>query len=89
MAVSRAKHGAGVTLTSSERKAFLAARAQSEPAIREAREALAKRLRGAAHTPSASLPASLTLLYESCDGKLCLFQTADGHLSAVDSSRLA
>lgn len=29
------------------------------------------------------------LVYESRDGRLCLFEDAQGHLSAVDSSRLA
>ena len=34
-------------------------------------------------------PAKITLLYESRDGKLCLFQDAQGHLTAVRSSQLA
>ena len=32
--------------------------------------------------------ASFERLYESCDEKLVLFETRDGHLVAVDSSRL-
>ena len=38
---------------------------------------------------SRSAPARLMRLYESRDGKLCLFESADGHLAAVDSSKLA
>ena len=34
-------------------------------------------------------PAKLSLLYESADGRLCLFEDALGHLSAVRASRLA
>lgn len=34
-------------------------------------------------------PSRFDLLYESDDGKLCLFETHDGHLSAVPSSLLA
>lgn len=33
--------------------------------------------------------ARFSLIYESEDGKLCLFQDADGHLTAVRASRLA
>ena len=34
-------------------------------------------------------PARITLLYESRDKKLCLFEDAHGHLTAVRASRLA
>lgn len=34
-------------------------------------------------------PAQITLLYESKDKKLCLFEDAQGHLTTVRSSRLA
>lgn len=34
-------------------------------------------------------PAQITFLYESRDGKLCLFEDADGHLTAVRASKLA
>lgn len=34
-------------------------------------------------------PARLRKLYESHDGKLCLFECGEGHLAAVDASRLA
>ena len=34
-------------------------------------------------------PAKISLLYESKDGRLCLFEDALGHLSAVRASRLA
>ena len=37
--------------------------------------------------PSAEM-ARFSLLYESRDGRLCLFQDADGHLVAVDASKL-
>lgn len=37
----------------------------------------------------ATSPAKLSLLYESADGRLCLFEDALGHLSAVRASRLA
>ena len=33
-------------------------------------------------------PARITLLYESRDGKLCLFEDAEGHLVAVRAARL-
>ena len=34
-------------------------------------------------------PAKITFLYESRDGRLCLFQDANGHLTAVRASKLA
>jgi len=33
--------------------------------------------------------ATFKLIYESRDGKLCLFEDAEGHLTAVNSKRLA
>ena len=40
-------------------------------------------------TEEASVPlARITLLYESRDGRFCLFEDADGHLAAVDASKL-
>ena len=39
--------------------------------------------------PEALAPAKITLLYESRDKKLCLFEDANGHLTAVRSIRLA
>ena len=35
------------------------------------------------------VPTRVTLLYESRDGRLCLFEDAKGHLYAVPASRLA
>ena len=32
--------------------------------------------------------ARFTLLYESRDGRFCLFEDAEGHLAAVDASKL-
>lgn len=32
--------------------------------------------------------AAISLIYESRDGRLCLFEDAQGHISAVDSARL-
>ncbi len=34
-------------------------------------------------------PANFQMLYESRDGKFCLFETREGHLSAVKASRFA
>ena len=34
-------------------------------------------------------PAKITLVYESDDGKLCLFEDGDGHLTAVRAENLA
>ena len=34
-------------------------------------------------------PSQFTLIYESRDGKLCLFQDKDGHLTAVRAEKLA
>ena len=39
-----------------------------------------------AHTTA---PARFGMLYESRDGKLCLFESSEGHLAAVKASRLA
>ena len=40
-------------------------------------------------TEAAAVPlARITLLYESRDGRFCLFEDADGHLAAVDASKL-
>ena len=44
-----------------------------------------------ANPSDSALPAlaRISLLYESRDGKFCLFEDANGHLSAVRSARLA
>ncbi len=34
-------------------------------------------------------PAQFVLIYESRDGKLCLFEDSDGHLTAVRAEKLA
>ncbi len=34
------------------------------------------------------IPGRFSLIYESEDGRLCLFEDAEGHLSAVDARRL-
>ncbi len=34
------------------------------------------------------IPGRFSLLYESDDGRLCLFEDVEGHLSAVDARRL-
>lgn len=86
---ARGKHGASTLPTSPARRAFLAARAQSAPAIGAAREALCARMREAAAESPADVPGAFSLLYESQDSRLCLFQTADGHLCAIDSAKLA
>ena len=39
-------------------------------------------------TAATNTPARIKLLYESRDGRLCLFEDADGHVTAVRSSRL-
>lgn len=33
--------------------------------------------------------AQFSLIYESSDGRLCLFEDAEGHITAVRASRLA
>ena len=34
-------------------------------------------------------PGRFTLIYQSKDGKMCLFEDADGHLTAVRAEKLA
>ena len=34
-------------------------------------------------------PGNFSLIYESSDGRLCVFETRDGHVTAVDAARLA
>lgn len=41
----------------------------------------------AAHRPA--LPGAFQLLYQSRDGRLCLFESKEGHLSAIDAAKLA
>ena len=36
-----------------------------------------------------AIPARITLLYESDDGRLCLFEDAQGHVTAVPAALLA
>ena len=36
-----------------------------------------------------SLPAQISLVHESADGRLCLFQDAEGHYTVVRADRLA
>ena len=86
---ARGKHGASSGVTGAGRKAFLAARAQSTPAIQAARDSLTSRFETAGERGASGAPGAFSLLYESEDGRLRLFQTSDGHLCAVDSSRLA
>lgn len=38
--------------------------------------------------PASHSPATFSLLYESSDGRLCVFEDAAGHLSAVDASHM-
>lgn len=47
----------------------------------------APRVESAPESPNAL--ARFTLLYESRDGRLCLFQDHEGHLTSVDSARFA
>ena len=42
-----------------------------------------------AHEQSEFSLSRFTLIYESKDGKLCLFEDADGHLTAVRAEKLA
>lgn len=42
-----------------------------------------------APVPAPSQAARFSLLYESRDRRLCLFEDADGHLTSVDADRLA
>ena len=37
----------------------------------------------------ANVPADFSLLYESRDGRFCLFEDASGHLTAVRAANLA
>ena len=41
------------------------------------------------HAPNGHDLALFKLLYESRDGRLCLFEDKDGHLTAVRADRLA
>ena len=34
-------------------------------------------------------PSAFAMLYESCDKRLCLFESRDGHLVAADASKFA
>ncbi len=43
----------------------------------------------AVHAPSAHVPATFRSLYSSRDGALFLYEDAQGHLTAVDASKLA
>ncbi|MBP3866219.1 MAG: hypothetical protein J6D25_00205 [Eggerthellaceae bacterium] len=36
-----------------------------------------------------AVPARFSLIYESRDGRLCVFEDADGHLTSVNSRRFA
>ena len=44
---------------------------------------------GEAEEQAGALPMGFTLIYESKDGKLCLYQDRDGHLIAADSGKFA
>ena len=73
------------------------ARKQSSEAPSEARRAgvrLGAREYASAHAARSSrkelkLPGAFRMLYESRDRRLCLFETREGHLAAVDASKLA
>lgn len=39
--------------------------------------------------PAEFPPSRFTLIYESKDGRLCLFEDADGHITAVRADKLA
>lgn len=53
------------------------------------RETLSRGAASSAEPHVLDVPAKITLLYESKDRRLCLFEDANGHLSAVRASRLA
>ncbi len=36
-----------------------------------------------------NVPVRISLIYESKDGRFCLFQDAEGHLTSVSAARLA
>lgn len=73
------------------------ARKQSSEAPSEARSAgvrLGACGYASAHAARSSckepkLPGAFQMLYESRDRRLCLFETREGHLAAVDASKLA
>ena len=79
---------AGVIGSSARRKAFLERRSEGESSIRAAVQALNMRRQEARSIAEAPLPSTFEMLYQSDDGRFCLFQTEDGHISAVDSSRM-
>ena len=82
------KLAAGTSAASADRRVLLEKRAASESAINEALAALKARRQAVGLAASPSLPGTFEMLYQSNDGRLCLFQTDDGHISAVDSSRM-
>ncbi len=54
-----------------------------------ARVSASEHVEDCAQEPAKLSLARFRLLYESHDGKLILFEDAQGHLAAVDASRLA
>ena len=60
--------------------------------MREGRVASEERNSREARKPHAPccpvLPGTFQMLYQSRDGRLCLFESKEGHLSAVDASKL-
>ena len=87
--MARVERGAASSTATKGRRSFLEKRAASEPGIRAAKAALDERRAVAQGGPSPHLLGAFELLYQSKDGRLCLFQARDGHLSSVDGLKLA
>lgn len=71
------------------REGYVLRRLSRSRSIAEKLDELHERMASTASGARDAAPAAFGLLYESRDGRLCLFESASGHLTAVDSARFA
>lgn len=71
-----------------ERENYVQRRLFRSRCISDSLSALHERMAPSFSETLPAAPSTFGLLYESRDGRLCLFESASGHLTAVDSSRL-
>ena len=78
-----------MTRSEAKRAGYERERAFRQRAIKRLQRSVEERMLLSGSDAEGLPPASFSLLYESRDGRLCFFEDAQGHVSAVNSARLA
>ncbi len=78
-----------MTRSDATRADYERARAFRQRVIKRLKRDVDVRMKPAGGEATAPMFATFSMLYESTDGRLCLFEDAYGHLTAVDASKMA